>query len=98
MSPVVLYMPRGLELLGWKIDTTTTSLLNWANWCTDGTCVPENRRPHLLFFLLCINPVHDLVADSLSCTMRLLGNGDFSNLFSNQVKSVTYSKTQLQDW
>ena len=82
MSPAVLYMARSLELIGWKIDTTTTiALLNWAKLCIDGTCVPENRRHHLQFFLLCINPVYDLIADSLSCTMRLKGNGDFSNLF-----------------
>ena len=46
MSPAVLYMARSLDLLGWKIDTTTTiALLNWAKLCIDGTCVPENRRP-----------------------------------------------------
>ena len=49
--------------------------------------------PSSFFFLLCINPVHDLVADTLSCTMRLVGNGGLSNL----VKSATYSKTQLQN-
>ena len=90
MPAAVLYKARSLKLIGWILDTTTTTAL--LNWVKQHMCQKIEDPASIFFYYALIQLLIPFPAQWGSWVMVILATS------SNQVKSVTYSKTQSQDW